>query len=119
MKSLKWIIMSVLLVSIASILLKLGMNEVGKLTFSNLTSLAFVIIKNPFIILGMFCYVLSSFTWLMTLSKTDLSKAYPILSSTYALIPILSWVVFKDVITTVRWLGIAIVCVGIVFMARS
>ena len=119
MAALKWVGLSDLLVSSGSIFIKFGVNKIGTIALSELSSKAMTLITNPYLILGVMLYVLSSFTWMLAISKIDLSKAYPILSSTYAFIPIVSWMIFGDVITSQRWIGIAIVCVGIMFMARS
>ena len=44
----------------------------------------------PFIFAGLSCYVLSTFTWLSGLSKIPLSIAYPMLSTGYLIIFIIS-----------------------------
>jgi drug/metabolite transporter (DMT)-like permease len=119
MKGLKWVIFSILFISIGSLTLKYGVTQIGELTLNNLSSMAVAIVTNPYILMGLFVYLCSSFTWMLAISKSDLSQAYPILSSTYAFIPIFSWILFHDVISIQRWVGIGVVCIGIILMSRS
>ena len=119
MKPLKLILISVILICTASMLLKYGVSQIGEITLSNLGSSALKIITNIPLIIGVMMYILSSLTWMLAISRSDLSKAYPILASAYALVPVLSWIIFDDAISLFRWLGIAVVCMGVILMSRS
>lgn len=119
MKPIKLIFISIILICTGSMLLKYGVSQIGGITLQNLSSLAFQLITNIPLIIGIILYLLSSLTWMLALSRSDLSKAYPILASAYALVPILSWIIFNDTISILRWSGIATVCIGVILMSKS
>jgi drug/metabolite transporter (DMT)-like permease len=51
---------------------------------------------NPYVLAGLACYVISTFFWLLILSKVRLSVAYPMISMAYIVVVILSAVVLKE-----------------------
>ncbi|MEA3378962.1 MAG: EamA family transporter [Nanoarchaeota archaeon] len=119
MKSLKLIFISIILVTIGAVFLKVGANDIGTISMANLKNSTYLIITNPYIFCGAALYILSSLAWLLAISKTDLSKAYPLMALGYALIPIASWILFNETMSTVRWAGIAIIFTGVMVMAGS
>jgi multidrug transporter EmrE-like cation transporter len=64
-------------------------------------------------------YGLSAFLWLVVLSRLDLSYAYPFLALNLVLITLVSWIVLGEMIPTLRWLGLGLICLGVVVVARS
>jgi drug/metabolite transporter (DMT)-like permease len=101
------------------LLFKLGMTRVGKVYVSQFLSKIRFIIFNPYIILGMFLYVVSAGVWLTILSRIDLSFAYPMLSLSYVSVVFFSGILLKEKISWVRWAGVAIICAGVFLIARS
>ena len=73
-----------------------------------------LLLLQPQIFLGLSAYVLSMACWLAVLSKTDLSFAYPMLSIGYVAILLIGWLAFGEVVSPLRWLGVLLICVGIV-----
>lgn len=119
MRPLKLIFISVILIFTGSMLLKYGVSQIGGITLSNLGSSAMLVLTNVPLLIGFMMYILSSLTWMLAISRSDLSKAYPILASAYAIVPVLSWIIFDDAISILRWAGIATVCIGVILMSRS
>lgn len=72
------------------------------------------LLTQPFIFLGLMAYVLSTACWLAVLSKTDLSFAYPMLSIGYVAVLLIGWLAFDEEVSLLRWLGVALICIGIV-----
>ena len=87
MTVLPFVFLSVFINTAAQLLLKLGMNRVGGFTLSwqHLPSLLMQVGLNPYIVLGMFCYVASVGSWLVVLSRSEVSYAYPLVSLGYIL----------------------------------
>jgi drug/metabolite transporter (DMT)-like permease len=77
------------------------------------------IFTNKYIIFGVFLYALSVILWLGALSTLDVSFAYPMLSLGYIVTAIFSIYLFGENITVVRWLGIALIVLGCVFIKSS
>ena len=107
--------------ALSQILLKHGMNTIGRFEFDrgNLVSMLPVVALNPFIIGGLAVLVFSMGLHLMALSRVDLSFAYPFLSISYILVLIAGYFVFGETVNASRMVGVALICGGTFFIARS
>jgi drug/metabolite transporter (DMT)-like permease len=108
--------------TVGQLLLKYVMKGIGPLGLAELGSPARIIaalLMNPLFLLAAGLYALGFLIWLIVLSKLDLSLAYPILALSYFLVPLLSWLLFGEQISLGRWLGIVIICVGVVVVGTS
>jgi multidrug transporter EmrE-like cation transporter len=107
--------------AISQLLLKHGMNTIGRFDFAggNLLRTLPVVALNPFVIGGLVVLVFSMGLHLMALSRVDISFAYPFLSVSYVLVLIASYFWFGESINTARIAGIGLICLGTVFVARS
>lgn len=105
----------------SQILLKQGMNTVGRFDFAShsLARMLPVVALNPFVIAGLLVMVFSMGLHLMALSRVDLSFAYPFLSISYVLVLLAGYLWFGEVINASRILGVALICLGTIFIARS
>lgn len=68
---------------------------------------------DKFVILGFALYLLSALSWLIILSRVDLSFAYPLISIGYILIMVLSKLIFNEQLTSLRVAGTLMVCAGV------
>ena len=116
-----YILVSVVLGATGQILLKKGMGSMGPLTLSvsQLGSILWRIVTNPYVVIGLGIYVCGTLFWLMALSRVDLSYAYPFASLSYVVMLVASWQLFNEDITVLRLLGTLIVCVGVFIISRS
>ncbi|MFQ5435741.1 MAG: hypothetical protein ACE5FD_12765 [Anaerolineae bacterium] len=73
----------------------------------------------PQIWVGLVLYGLSSVIWLWVLSRAQLSYAYPILALSFPLVVGLSAILFGEAISPLRWVGVALIVVGVSLLARS
>jgi multidrug transporter EmrE-like cation transporter len=115
------ILTSVFLNAFAQIALKKGMMVIGRFDFlqTNYLNLAFTVAKNPFLILGFFCYGLSILTWMAALSRTEVSFAYPFLSIGYVLVLIFGYYFFNETINIWKIFGIFFILVGVLMLAKG
>ncbi len=74
---------------------------------------------NPWVFVGLVCYGLSTILWILILKEKDLSMVYPMLASGYILVVLFSWLVRHETITPSRWLGAAVISLGVWLIARS
>jgi len=111
----------VLLNAGAQLLLKAGTNAVGVFAFSsaNLVPVGWKLATEPHIIGGVGCYVISVIVWIMALSRTEVSVAYPMLSIGFALNALLAWWLLGEAVTPLRMLGIGVIVVGVYLVGRS
>lgn len=115
------ILTSVSLNALAQIFLKKGMATVGKFDFnaSSIGEKILPVITCGPVWVGMACYGLSIGLWLMVLSRTEVSAAYPFLSIGYVIVAFLGYFLFNDALTLPRILGIALICSGVVLISRT
>jgi drug/metabolite transporter (DMT)-like permease len=77
------------------------------------------VFSSPFLWLGLFSVLLTFIIWSTILSKIDLSVAVPIASFSYVLVPVVSIIFLKEKINIVRWLGIFLILMGVIFVSLS
>jgi drug/metabolite transporter (DMT)-like permease len=104
------------------ILMKTGMSQIDEIKsiegFINLNTI-FCLLTNVYVLSGLLLYALSAFLWLGALSSLDVSYMYPLLSLAYVITAILAFVVLKENITLLRWLGIAFVVIGCFMISKT
>ncbi len=115
------ILTGVLLNAAAQLMLKAGTNAVGAFEFSaaNIVPVGWKIASQPFIVSGIACYVVSVVVWILALSRTEVSIAYPMLSIGYVVNAIAAWYLFGEAVTVTRLAGIGIIVLGVFVVARS
>ena len=69
---------------------------------------------DPWVLSGFFMAFLASLAWMATVTKLDLSHAYPFMSAAFVLVLILSSIFFSEAITLPKILGMILIVVGIV-----
>ena len=111
----------VLLNAAAQLLLKAGTNAVGQFEFSaqNIVPVGMKLALEPHVAGGVACYVVSLVVWIMGLSRTEVSIAYPMLSIGYVLNAAAAWYLFGESLTAQKLLGIAFIVAGVFLVARS
>ncbi|MCX7198191.1 MAG: SMR family transporter [Proteobacteria bacterium] len=119
--SLALVLVGVLLNAVAQLLLKAGTNAVGSFAFQldNLLPVGWKLATQPFIVGGIGCYVVSVVVWILALSRTEVSIAYPMLSIGYVLNALAAWYLFGEAITPQRLAGIGVIVLGVFIVARS
>ena len=118
-----WVLSGVLLNAAAQLLLKAGARSVGEISMSDgsaaLWRSATGLALHPGILGGLACYAISVVVWIVALSRVEVSIAYPMLSIGYVVNAALAWWLFGEQVNPQRWLGIAVIIIGVVLVARS
>jgi multidrug transporter EmrE-like cation transporter len=111
-------ILVVLLNVCGHVFLKVGMNQVGQVGARPFLEFALAAISNPFVLLGLAGYVSSVTGYVIVLSKTQLSVAYPILmSSGYALVVLVAFLWLKEPFSILKWFGLILIFAGVIFVS--
>ena len=107
--------------AISQLLLKHGMNSIGRFEFAggSLMRMLPVVVFNPYVIGGLLVLVFSMGLHLMALSRVDISFAYPFLSISYVLVLFAGHYLFGEVVNLSRIFGVTLICFGTLFVARS
>lgn len=74
---------------------------------------------DPWIVSGFAAAFLASVAWSVALTKFQLSYAYPFTSLSFVLVFILSMLIFNEPFTWTRFLGIVLICLGVIVIARG
>lgn len=119
--SLALILTGVLLNAAAQLLLKAGANAVGSFAFtpSNIFHAGFEFARQWPILGGLACYVVSVVVWILGLTRVDVSVAYPLLSLGYVVNAVAAWYLFGEALGAQRMIGIGVIIIGVVLVARS
>lgn len=113
------LMVSILLAVLGQLLMKRGMMLFGTFPLSQLLFKIVPIFLNPWVFSGLVCFGLSAIFWLVVLSRLELSLVYPMVSVAYVLVALASWFFFKENLSLVRWLGIAVIILGVYLISRS
>ena len=108
--SLAFILVAVVLGTAAQLLLKAG---------TNAAPVGLGLALEPRILGGVACYAVSLVAWILALSRTEVSVAYPMVSLGFALNAVLAWWLLGEAVTPARMLGIGVIIVGVFLVARS
>jgi multidrug transporter EmrE-like cation transporter len=116
------VLFSVLLSSIAQIVLKGGMSSLSVVQASQ-AGLGWPMVRaiafNPSVIGGLALYFASAVVWLLVLGKLDVSLAYPFVGLGFVVTMLLAWMVHGEVLTPTRIAGTLLISVGVLVLARG
>jgi multidrug transporter EmrE-like cation transporter len=105
----------------AQLALKQGMRQIGTFEFAlaNAIPIGWQVGTNPFVALGLGCYVVSVAVWILVLSRVEVGLAYPMLSVGYVVNALAAWWLFGENLSPTRIAGIAVICFGVWLLSRS
>jgi undecaprenyl phosphate-alpha-L-ara4N flippase subunit ArnE len=101
--------MSIVLGSCAQIFLKKGVDhkpDGSQVGYARL-------LRSGWVWLWAFSFVFATALWLVALAKIELSYAFPLLSSGYVIVAVLSMVFLKERISWMRWMAIFVISLGV------
>jgi drug/metabolite transporter (DMT)-like permease len=106
---------------VGQLLLKQGMLQLGavQLDAASVPATIWRMATSPYVFGGLLVYGTGTFFWLVFISRVPLSYSYPFISLGIILGLLAAWGIFHESIPSVRWLGMLIVCLGVVLVARS
>lgn len=74
---------------------------------------------NPWFISAATLYAAASFLWVIALSKTDISRAYPFMASGFIIVPILGYFLLNEQLNIMFFLGTGLIVAGILVVSYS
>ncbi|MDP3995692.1 MAG: SMR family transporter [bacterium] len=114
-------LITILTTVLAQICFKRGMIDFGSLDFSlpNVIFLVPRIFQNLWLLIGIFLFGVSFLFWLFIISKLQINIAYPVVLSTeVALVTVISYFLFKEYLSPIQVLGIAVIVTGIFLLLK-
>jgi drug/metabolite transporter (DMT)-like permease len=115
------LLLSTVLGVAGQLLLKQGMLQIGavQLSASGVPALIWRLATSPYVLGGLLVYGTGTFFWLVFISRVPLSYSYPFISLGIVLGLFSAWAIFHETIPSMRWVGMLVICAGVVLVARS
>ena len=76
----------------------------------------FALITNYYLLIGMSLYIIGAVLMITALKGGDLSVLYPIVATSYIWVGLFSSYLFHESLNIMRWLGIAAIFFGVIFI---
>ena len=96
--------------------LKTGATKLGQVNASNLVSHVLGIVTTPELLAGLSCYALGAVTYILLLTRVDLSVAGPAASLVYVFSVIVGYFVFKETIPINRHIGLSLIICDVILV---
>jgi drug/metabolite transporter (DMT)-like permease len=71
------------------------------------------IIREPAFYAALLLYGCTTLLWIWILSRVPLSRAYPWIAVTTAIVPCIGWLVFDEPVAPYFWVGLALILFGL------
>ncbi len=116
------VLASVLLSSIAQLVLKGGMSSVSVQVASaqgDTMRMAIAIALNLKVLCGLLIYFASAGVWLFVLARINVGLAYPFVGLGFVMTMLLAWLIRGEIPSVPQVVGTLTICLGIVIMARA
>jgi multidrug transporter EmrE-like cation transporter len=113
--------LNIVLTVACQIALKWRLNHV-QVDFSNIHSVwhsTLQLARDLWIVGAVAGTLVSSFLWILTLSKLELSVAYPFSVLSYVAVVVISHFFLNEQLTIFRLVGVLLICVGILMIAKK
>ena len=88
-------------------------------TWQEKFSLAFSMLLNPYIIIALVLTLLAGVTWMIAMTKFEISYAYPFTLLALVLVTIFSVLFFDESINIYKFMGIVFIILGIVVISKG
>lgn len=93
--------------------------EISVVDLSSAAVFLKAVFASPFLWAGLITVAAVFIIWSTVLAKIDLSVAVPIASFSYILVPLASIIFLHEKITVLRWAGIILILLGVIFVSLS
>jgi drug/metabolite transporter (DMT)-like permease len=119
LKNLILIIITVCLNTTGQFMMKAGINRIGKIDLTRFFDFIPRIATSGFVLGGFLSYTVSAVLWIVILSRSELSWAFPMVSLSYVLTAIFSPILLGESFSVQRFIGILVICLGVFLVSRT
>ena len=117
-----YLLLSILLGVVSQLIIKWKMSAFpfdNYETWQEKFSLAFSMLLNPYIIIALVLTLLAGVTWMIAMTKFEISYAYPFTLLALVLVTIFSFIFFGESINIYKLIGIVFIILGIVVISKG
>jgi len=122
LKTIPFILLSIVLGPLGNVLLGKGMKSVGSLRLvhpSDILLFAERTFTTPWLWLAVCCFLAFFLVHMLLLTWADYSYVQPATALAYATVALLSWLLLGENVSLLRWSGIAVICFGVLIVGRT
>jgi len=105
--------------SVGNLLMGFAMERMPDFSRTPFLSYVLFVCTNIWLLLGVVLMIVYMIAQLSMFSWADLSYVLPVTASTYIFSALLSRFFLHETVSTVRWLGIALISFGVIFVAET
>ena len=111
-----YVFLTILLTVYGQIIIKWQVVKAGALplTMAGKCDYIFHLLLNGWIITALFAAFLASLSWMAAMTKLPLSFVYPFMSLSFVMVAILSVVIFHEVMTLPKIVGLSLIIIGLI-----
>ncbi len=115
------VLLMVVCANTGDLMLKRGMSQIGEVTisFSGLLHTFVSTLHNGTIWLGILFLIGFTLSYMTAVSWADYSYVMPAGAFGYAIQTMLAVVVLHEVVTPRRWIGVAMICIGVLLVGQT
>lgn len=116
------ILASLTFAAVGQYFLKMGANQLGALggeAAGRAFQVAWAAATNPWLVTGLTCYGLGAVTWIIVLTRVQLTWAYPMLALNQVLVLLVGALFLGEHVSMVRWGGVLLIVTGVFMVSRS
>ena len=116
------VVVSICFAVAGQVTLKAAMDQFGRIGESELANPVDTVVRAlhlPLLWVGLVMFGVSAAFWLVVLSRVPLSIAYPLVGMSYVLVVLIAKLVLHESVPALRWVGVAIVALGIAVIGAS
>ena len=122
LKTLLLVVVAVALGGAGHVMLSKSIRPVGDLTEAPTGRLGGMVgraLSSPWLVAGIALQALFFVTYLMLLSRADVSQLLPMTALDYIVVALLAQWILGEAITPARWAGIGLIVVGVALVSRT
>ena len=121
LKALLLSLVCALFISTGQVLWKVAIDRNGGLIKQgvSLTSNFWGLFTSPYMLIGLFVYLVATVLWMYLLGEYDYSYIYPMISLVYVFGFAYSKFVFREEINVYKWVGVALIIAGVIVVNRK
>ena len=122
LKTVPLILLSILLGPLGNVLLGKGMKSLGSPHSSHFVDFIPLIyhgLFSPVLWLGIACLLGFFLVHMLLLTWADYSYVQPATALSYACVAVFSYLLLGEVVSPLRWSGIALICLGVIVVGRT
>lgn len=116
-----YVILSVQLMVYGQIVIKWQVMQAGEFPACGYDRMYFLgtLLLNPWVASGFVAAVLAGLSWMVAMTRLQLSHAYPFVSLSFVLVLFFSWFLLNEPLTWQKVVGVALIMCGVIISSQG